>query len=793
MRKIFTLFAAMLFAVTINAAIDPGTDQLDDAISNAEGVLELASGDFIETSSIGISEDIVIKAANGATPVIKAKGFGIQNGARVTFEGIKFDASAVTSHLIYANDGSDGNELILKGCEIYGFDINSSLIHCSSSEKLDSIIIDDCYVHNIKKSFIFHEGESLKGLNVTNSTIANITTVAGSYYASIINPLATDVKVKVDNCTFYNCNGMASDHGAIRVPNATNVTVSNCIFMMPESYAGRAVMIKGGNVKNCLLHNFTKGTKGIHTDSPWAPTITACIDDDPLFAEAANADYTLDEENSPAKGAGVGGTHLGDPYWWPASWQPATIIPVSEIDLNVAELEIEVDDITILTATVSPDNATDKTVTWTSSNESVAKVSANGLVSAIAEGTAIITATAGEESDVCEVTVIAASVPSTNFSEALILSGKKAHLEGAIWKNEAYKLYGIGGSNKQYGNAYWTIHVTQPCVVTGTLNGVEGGHMFALDLYQGNDSIGTIAQRKAKDWSAGNIAMDSVGYSTLTFPAAGDYTLKLRNTQEWSSGKVAGITLTKEYDLIDIYLKAGVWDAEKPKFGVYVREEGWWPEFMENVENDLYVFRNFPANKIYLNFVRFNNTADAPSDTYKWNDVVNKTRENDNNYFKITGWETTDGEWRKYFPGFVDGYYLVGTHNSWEPTAADIMDENVSGGYKKIKDVAEGDQFKAIRIDAEGLNAGWYPDGSGNEYTIPSELAGNVTINFKPNGDDSWSDANGGGKKFYVVKNSGTAIDNTVAGEKAVKVLRNGQLFIEKDGKTYNVLGTMVK
>lgn len=47
-----------------------------------------------------------------------------------------------------------------------------------------------------------------------------------------------------------------------------------------------------------------------------------------------------------------------------------------------------------LTAEISPENATDKSITWTSSNESVATVSDKGIVKAVAHGTAVITAKA---------------------------------------------------------------------------------------------------------------------------------------------------------------------------------------------------------------------------------------------------------------------------------------------------------------------------------------------------------------------------------------------------------------
>lgn len=46
-----------------------------------------------------------------------------------------------------------------------------------------------------------------------------------------------------------------------------------------------------------------------------------------------------------------------------------------------------------ITATIEPANADDKTVTWTSSNDSVATVDENGLITFVAEGTATITAT----------------------------------------------------------------------------------------------------------------------------------------------------------------------------------------------------------------------------------------------------------------------------------------------------------------------------------------------------------------------------------------------------------------
>ncbi len=69
-------------------------------------------------------------------------------------------------------------------------------------------------------------------------------------------------------------------------------------------------------------------------------------------------------------------------------------ISVSEISLNLNELSLKVGENNSLVATLAPDNATDKTVTWTSSDSTVATVDENGVVTAVSVGTATITATA---------------------------------------------------------------------------------------------------------------------------------------------------------------------------------------------------------------------------------------------------------------------------------------------------------------------------------------------------------------------------------------------------------------
>ena len=68
-------------------------------------------------------------------------------------------------------------------------------------------------------------------------------------------------------------------------------------------------------------------------------------------------------------------------------------VPVTGVTLNQAELSLYTGESKTLTATVQPDSATNKNVTWESSNKSVATVDATGEVTAIGAGTATITVT----------------------------------------------------------------------------------------------------------------------------------------------------------------------------------------------------------------------------------------------------------------------------------------------------------------------------------------------------------------------------------------------------------------
>ena len=307
------------------------TNALSAAFASASpgDVIYLSNGIYKETSSINFNKNITIKASAGASPVIKSPGYlKISSGAKVVFEGLKFDASVIGDayHLMYAYDASSDNRLILENCELYGFANNSSAIYCSANDKLDYLVINNCKFYNNHKSCIFLANESPAVVSITNSSFYNISTEISAYSAGVVDIRATSGRVRVDHCTFYDCDVMSYDYGAIRLAQSTGI-ITNNILVMSTAHDRRAIHVPNGSeVIKCITYNYTKDN-GIRTgDYPNYVQKSTCIQADPLFADAANNDFTLGH-TSPAIRFADDGSHAGDPRWWPINTGIQITIP----------------------------------------------------------------------------------------------------------------------------------------------------------------------------------------------------------------------------------------------------------------------------------------------------------------------------------------------------------------------------------------------------------------------------------------------------------------------------------
>ncbi|MBQ7631207.1 MAG: hypothetical protein IJS82_00390 [Paludibacteraceae bacterium] len=267
-----------------------------------------------------------------------------------------------------------------------------------------------------------------------------------------------------------------------------------------------------------------------------------------------------------------------------------------------------------------------------------------------------------------------------------------------------------------------------------------------------------------------------IDYEGLTF------TITSMFEGQWEA--VKPVPETKELQFVP-----GVWKEHGAKFAVWAWNnsglDGAWYAF-EGTGDTLSTTIPGAADKAI--FVRFNDTVTV----YAWADSItwNKTEDldiQDCGIFFVNDWDNYS--WceavEPVVPSEEDGFYLIGTLTSWKPLAEYMFAENPGqeGEYFLETTLTEGDEFKvAEQKDKDIADDDWYLS---ENKVVTAEEAGSVTIYFRPDrqGGEGWIEGT-----IYIYK-AATGVEETAIEGKAVKVLRDGQLFIIKNGVRYNVIG----
>ena len=222
----------------------------------------------------------------------------------------------------------------------------------------------------------------------------------------------------------------------------------------------------------------------------------------------------------------------------PTSWTAQKIVLVESVTLGKTELELIIGqaDVT-LTATVKPDDASDKTVTWTSDKPEVATVDANGKVHAVAAGTATITAQAGDKTATCVVTV-------TDAPTAIDLSKLTAAYEAQDGETLTGKLAGN-----------YKISIADGATVTladVTINGVNNECAWAGITCEGDATI------ILKDGTTNTVTGFNSNYPGIQVSSEGTLTIKGTGSLEASSnGHGAGIGGGDDINCGNIIIEGG--------------------------------------------------------------------------------------------------------------------------------------------------------------------------------------------------------------------------------------------
>jgi len=266
-----------------------------------------------------------------------------------------------------------------------------------------------------------------------------------------------------------------------------------------------------------------------------------------------------------------------------ASCQVVVIVPAQSISLNKTTLVIVEEQSFELTATVYPEDSTDKTLTWESSAPDVVKVE-DGLLTALKPGQADITVSAGEVSAVCNVTVEKKFVPVSSVTLGKtsldLVKGESATLVATVLPSDASepsvtwtssdeavasvdasgKVTATGGGSAVISAKAGDITATCDVTVTVPVEGVEiDPSSITLEVEENAVLVAKVLPEDATDksvsWSSssssvvkvdkdGNLSALKIGTATITVKASG-HTATCAVTVKEKSIHVTSVTLNK--------------------------------------------------------------------------------------------------------------------------------------------------------------------------------------------------------------------------------------------------------
>ena len=265
--------------------------------------------------------------------------------------------------------------------------------------------------------------------------------------------------------------------------------------------------------------------------------------------ELSAGQYTYSVKNSngqvinTAQAFGVDGDYILSVYYknYPTVQIPLVVSPIHVIDvtLNTDLIRLRVGETAQLTASINPTNATNQSVTWSSSNTSVLTVSATGLVTAKAVGTATVTVSSvdGGKTATCDFYVKAQPTNSTatitpnytgetgygvNYSSSAFTTSGITIADG-----EFGSVYGMGATRyllyANGGQAYMILYFDRPYVIRNIkVNAYYYGSSTTLRYITDVDSTGASAsvnRSSAKDYTLGSLSTNTTPCNAIAFIA----------------------------------------------------------------------------------------------------------------------------------------------------------------------------------------------------------------------------------------------------------------------------------
>ena len=217
-------------------------------------------------------------------------------------------------------------------------------------------------------------------------------------------------------------------------------------------------------------------------------------------------------------------------------------ITVSSISINTTSASMKAGETMQLTATVKPDDATNKSVMWKSDNESVAKVSSSGLVTAVSAGTTTIRCTAQDGSGISATCTVNVSKTYESYNITTTSAGYATfyHSESAYTLPKGLNAQVITGVN---GNS-----LTYETIAYGSVSGIiPKGTAVVLVSDKKNAGSFTLTPSESTVEYSGNNYLHGSDKTATTTASGTNYYYKLtygnnenKNAVGWYWGNTNG-------------------------------------------------------------------------------------------------------------------------------------------------------------------------------------------------------------------------------------------------------------